>query len=48
VKHFDVNYIDSITSLSDIRLLIPELKNLGFNKINSVLTHWILLKMRRL
>jgi deoxyribodipyrimidine photolyase-related protein len=36
VKHFEVNYIDSITSLSDIRLLIPELKNLGFDQINYI------------
>ena len=35
-KHFEVNYIDSITSLSDIRLLIPELKNLGFDQINYI------------
>ena len=36
VKHFEVNYIDSITNLSDIRLLILELKSLGFDQINYI------------
>ena len=30
-KHFEVNYIDSITSFSDIKLLIPELKSLLYH-----------------
>lgn len=36
VKHFEVNYIDSIKGISDIRLLIPELKRIGVEHINYI------------
>ncbi|MFT7344903.1 MAG: deoxyribodipyrimidine photolyase-related protein [Lentimonas sp.] len=35
-KHFEVNYIDSITDISDIRLLISELKRQGVGLINYI------------
>jgi deoxyribodipyrimidine photolyase-related protein len=35
-KHFEVNYIDSITDISDIRLLISELKRQGVALINYI------------
>jgi deoxyribodipyrimidine photolyase-related protein len=35
-KHFEVNYIDSTTDVSDIRLLISELKIQGVNQINYI------------
>ena len=35
-KHFEVNYIDSIKAISDIRLLITELKSQGVNQINYI------------
>lgn len=35
-KSFEVNYIDSITTLSDIRLLIIELKQQGINHVNYI------------
>ena len=35
-KHFEVNYIDSIKEISDVRLLISELKIQGVNQVNYI------------
>jgi deoxyribodipyrimidine photolyase-related protein len=35
-KHFEVNYIDSIKAISDVRLLISELKIQGVSQVNYI------------